>query len=83
MLEISGKLNLVVNLNQSLGFFYISSIFFPLDVIRSQLGVRKEGGGGEGGGCHRWVSVLAKYVSLENRRISGAERERRYASARR
>ena len=45
MLEISGKLNLVVNLKQSLGFFYIFSIFLPLDVIRSQLGVRKGVGG--------------------------------------
>ena len=37
-------------LNQSLGFFYIFSIFFPLDVIRSQLGVRKRVGGAGGGG---------------------------------
>ena len=60
MLEISGKLNLVVNLNQSLGFFYIFSIFFPLDVIRSQLGVRKEGGGGEWGGVVIGGSVFCR-----------------------
>ena len=79
MLEISGKLNLVVNLNQSLGFFYIFSIRCYKESVTGLERVWWGGGVVVIGGSVFCRNTLA----WKTGGLAGHKRERRYMSARR